>query len=134
MHDTYLTYSEYQAYGGSLPEPEFKALEFKCRKRVDWYTDMRVQDMAAVPEEVKRCIYEIIPVMEKFDIAAQVENPLVSSFNTDGYSESYGGIYTNAGANKAEDAYAAVDALIKQLLYGVKDDKGVMLLYRGVRG
>lgn len=49
----YLTYAEYQAYGGTLPESDFTLAEFKARKRVDYLTDSRVENMTEVPEAVK---------------------------------------------------------------------------------
>ena len=52
----YLTYEEYQEFGGTLPETEFEMAEFQARKRIDYWTDSRVQNMSEVPEAVKRCI------------------------------------------------------------------------------
>jgi hypothetical protein len=51
----------------------------------------------------------------------------VASFSTDGYSENYG---------SADDQTANVEKQLNReigrLLYGLKDDNGVPLLYRGV--
>ena len=106
-HDQYLTYNEYMGYGG---------------------TASRVQDMATVPEAVKLCMVSLINIDSKAGVEAQVENPIVTSFNTDGYSESYG------KALGAEDAAKNMNAVIVNDLYGELDDNGVPLLYRGVNG
>ena len=45
----YLTYEEYQEFGGTLPETEFEMAEFQARKRIDYWTDSRVQNMSEVP-------------------------------------------------------------------------------------
>ena len=45
-HELYLTYQEYKSYGGELSETAFIPLEFKSRKRIDYLTDSRVQNMA----------------------------------------------------------------------------------------
>ena len=123
----YLTYAEYQDYGGTLKEADFNLAEFRAQKRIDYLTDSRVKDMQEVPEEVKLCIVSLIKVDSKIGVDAQVDNPLVASFNTDGYSESYG----NA-AEQTASLNKSVDKTIREMLYGVKNDQGVPLLYRGI--
>lgn len=125
-HDVYLTYDEYKALGGSAPETDFALLEFKARKRIDYLTASRVQNMAQVPKAVKMCMLSIITVDSAAGAEAQATKPVVTSFNTDGYSESYG------KAMSAQDASASINRLIKAGLYGENDDNGVPLLYRGV--
>lgn len=125
-HEKYLTYQEYsETYGGTLPEPAFNLLEFKARKRIDRQTFSRVQGMETVPEAVKLCMLSLIDIDSKVGLEAQVENPVVTSFNNDGYSESYG------KALSVEDANKSMSASIRSMLWGEKDDKGVPLLYRG---
>lgn len=123
---TYLTYTEYQSYGGTLTSLDFASLEFRARKRIDYLTDSRVRDMAEVPESVKRCVFALIDIDSAAGIQGQIHNPTVTSFNTDGYSESYG------KAVGAADAEAGMRDLIGTYLYGETDDYGTPLLYRGV--
>lgn len=123
----YLTYEEYQEYGGDLPETDFDLFEFRARKRIDYWTDCRVQQMAEVPDAVKMCMMQIIQYERKYGAEAQMDNPLIASFNTDGYSESYGSITEQAGL-----ALSNLYGTVKQLLYGENDDEGTPLLYRGV--
>lgn len=122
----YLTYDEYKNYGGTASESEFTMLEFRARKRIDRLTASRVQRMSAVPEAVKLCMMSLIQIDSKAGVEAQVENPVVTSFNTDGYSESYG------KALSAEDADKSMFASIRAMLWGEADDNGVPLLYRGL--
>lgn len=122
----YLTYDEYTDLGGTLDEADFTLAEFKARKRVDYLTDSRVQAMASIPEAVKLCIMAIIKIEAAAGAEAQVTNPVVTSFNTDGYSESYG------KAMSAEDAEKAMNKLVRTYLAGEVDDYGVPLLYRGL--
>lgn len=124
----YLTYDEYEGYGGTLAENEFYMAEFRARKTIDYWTDSRVAAMAQVPESVKRCIMAIIKLDSKYGAEAQVENPLLASFNTDGYSESYGSASEQQAAAKR-----AIGDCVKQWLYGETDDEGTPLLYRGIR-
>ena len=101
-------------------------LEFRARKRIDRQTFDRVQNMAEVPEAVKLCMMSLMTIDSKVGVEAQVENPVVTSFNTDGYSESYG------KALSAEDADSSMSAYIRSMLWGERDDNGVPLLYRGL--
>lgn len=123
---TYLTYSEYTEYGGSASKTDFTLLEFKARKRIDRLTASRVEKMKTVPKAVKMCMVSLIEVDRKAGVEAQVNNPVVTSFNTDGYSESYGKALSVADAEKS------MSATIKSMLWGETDDNGVPLLYRGV--
>ena len=123
----YLTYDEYQSYGGTLPEVDFTLAEFRARKRVDYLTDSRVENMAEVPEAVKQAMMSIIKVDSAVGVDAQAGSPLVASFSTDGYSENYG-----SAADQTANVEKQLNREIGRLLYGVKDDGGVPLLYRGV--
>lgn len=125
-HELYLTYQEYKSYGGELSETAFFPLEFKSRKRIDYLTDSRVQNMAAVPAAVKLCMYVLIGMESSVGRSEQAASPSVSSFNTDGYSETY------SQAMDADTASAQMDALTKEYLYGEKNDNGTPLLYRGL--
>ena len=123
----YLTYDEYQSYGGTLPESDFTLAEFKARKRVDYLTDSRVEAMAEVPEAVKLAMMSIIKADGVVGVDAQAGAPLVASFSTDGYSENYG-----SAADQTANVERQLNAELRRLLYGVKDDEGVSLLYRGL--
>ncbi len=125
--ERYLTYAEYQSYGGKLAEDDFNISEFRARKRIDYLTDSRVAGMAEVPEEVKICIMSLIKVDSKVGVDAQADNPLIASFSTDGYSESYG-----SAADQTASLQKAMIAIIMNMLYGVTNDAGVPLLYRGL--
>ena len=123
----YLTYAQYQAWGGTLPESAFNLAEIKARSRIDAMTQGRVAHMAAVPEQVQAAMMEIIQVDQTYSAAAQAAAPVAASFTTDGYSESYG---------SAESRTAAIEkqltASIETLLNGIVDDDGVPLLFAGV--
>ena len=125
---TYLTFEEYTAYGGSaVTQAAFPTAEFKARKRIDYLTDSRVQNMETVPDAVKLCMTSIINTDAAAGADALAASPLVASFNTDGYSESYGGASEQQAA-----MLAALSREIREMLYGETDDNGVPLLYRGL--
>ena len=123
----YLTYAQYQTWGGTMTEAAFNLAEIKARARIDALTQGRVAYMQTVPEQVQVAMMEIIIVDSTYSAAAQATAPVVASFSTDGYSESYG---------SAESRTAAIEkqltASILTLLDGVVDDKGVPLTFAGV--
>lgn len=125
----YLTFAEYQAYGGALDQTAFANLEFKARKRIDYLTSCRVRDrMATVSEAVKRCMFSLIEMESKVGIETQATKPVVTSFSTDGYSESYG------NSIRSEDVGKRMNEIIVSMLYGEVDDHDTPLLFTGVRG
>lgn len=124
----YLTYKEYTDYGGkAIAEADFAVAEFKARSRIDLLTLGRVQDMQTVPEAVKLAMMVILKVDAKYSADAQADNAVVSSFSTDGYSESYGGV-----AEQSNAAEAATNKEVTKMLFGVLDDYGVPLIYKGL--
>ena len=127
MAQQYLTYEEYLSYGGDMSETDFALAEFKARSRIDYMTLGRVQDMAEVPEAVKMAMLVIMKVDAKYSADAQIDSALVASFNTDGYSESYGGI-----SEQSENAQKQLNKDVTKMLFGVLDDFGVPLIYMGL--
>lgn len=123
----YLTYEEYLAMGGTMGEAEFGRAEFRARKRVDELTDGRVGRMAEAPEAVKLAVMTAIQADGAVGVEAQADSPLAVAFSTDGYSERYDGAAERVGALDRQ-----LNGELRRLLYGVVDDTGVPLLYRGV--
>ena len=123
----YLTYAQYQAWGGTLSESAFNLAEIKARSRIDAMTQGRVAGMATVPEKVQAAMMEIINVDSTYSASAQAATPVAASFTTDGYSESYGSAETRTAAIEAQ-----LTASIETLLDGLTDDAGTPLLFAGV--
>ncbi len=123
----YLTFEEYLAYGGTVAEAAFPTAEFKARKRIDYLTNSRAAAMQTVPEAVKLCMTSIINADAALSADALAASPLVASFNTDGYSESYG-----SAAEQTAALERALNRQIREMLSGECDDSGTPLLYRGL--
>lgn len=123
---SYLTYERYKQLGGTLDDTAFTLAEFKARKRVDYLTASRVQKMANVPEAVTLCVFALIELETSIGAESQISSPLVTSYNTDGYSENYGNIPTIAESD------AIMNKTVRTYLTDERDDKGTPLLYRGV--
>lgn len=125
-HTAYMTYAEYQDFGGDEDADTFRVLEFKSRKLIDYLTDCRVQDMTEVPEAVKLCQLSLMAMEAKVGAEAQVVTPAVTAFNVEGYSEKYDNL---PGVDAARSQMADV---VRSMLYGETDDYGTPLLYLGV--
>lgn len=123
----YLTYAEYQSYGGDLTAAQFPTAELRARKQIDRLTASRVAAMASVPEEVKLAMMSLITANAAASVETISANPLVQSFNNDGYSESYG-----SAADQIDVIQSGATRDAEVLLYGVVDDNGTPLLYRGL--
>ena len=137
----YLTYEEYKGYGGTLDEPTFNSFNYEAQLKVDYYTDKRLVNDTVYTENVKRCVYKLIGLLNTFDgytkVVTDINNPVISSQSNDGVSVSYGGYLgsttpqdlTNVEKQLNNDIYNT----IQQYLYGEHNSNGDILLYRGVR-
>ena len=118
-----IDYDAYRAMGGDMGEAEFERAEALARGRLNWLTDGRIEGLDPVPENVKRAVKAVID----WDAAYAADRPLLTGFNADGYSETYG-----AAADQARAASAALNRALTHLLADVRGADGLLVLYRGV--
>lgn len=124
----YLNFEEFEMLGGNITAVnagKFALLETKAESRINFLTNNRIKAMATVPDPVKYAIVEIINLEAAAGSTAQVENPVVTSFSNDGYTEHYGNVYS------VEKTKQEQDRIIFDFLGTVKDDNDIPLLYRG---
>lgn len=108
----YLIYQEYLALGGTLDEMPFNLLEYNARKEIDSRTQKRFIGIGNEYEEVKLCVYNLIPIIQRYDTT---QNKTISSENIDGYSISYG----TPQKSFTEAKNSELDDVIYKYLYGV---------------
>lgn len=108
----YLTYQEYLTLGGTLDEMPFNLLEYNARKEIDSRTQKRFIGIGNEYEEVKLCVYNLIPAIQSYDTT---QNKTISSENIDGYSISYG----TPQKSLTEAKNSELDDVIYKYLYGV---------------
>lgn len=108
----YLTYQEYLTLGGTLDEMPFNLLEYNARKEIDSRTQKRFIGIGNEYEEVKLCVYNLIPAIQSYDTT---QNKTISSENIDGYSISYG----TPQKTFTEAKNSELDDIIYKYLYGV---------------
>lgn len=124
----YLTFEEYQNWGGTLDETAFHRLEFKARRKIDRRTFNRLQQDTEIGEPVKRLMFELIGVIGNSDSTSENYIPAIASEGNDGYSISYasGNILTLDKADKK------VDELVEEYLQFEKAQNGQFLLSCGL--
>lgn len=124
----YLSYNEYQNYGGTLSMPAFNNYGFIAEGIVNRYTFNRLIGETDIPEAVKRVVYSLIDIADKQN-QAMSSSGTVTSRSNDGVSESY-------GAMSPDSVYQALSAqvgdIVTQGLSGVRTTGGKRLLYRGL--
>lgn len=133
----YLTYEEYQNMGGTLDETTFNDYCFEAQAKVNWYTFNRLKKDSTYPEEVKRCMYRLIGLIE--DMAKATADGVdadgsgitagIASQSNDGVSVSYN---TLSAKDMLDTAEAKVQSTIEQYLSYVTNELGKKLLYRGM--
>lgn len=134
----YLTYAEYQAMGGTLDEATFNDYNFEATAKINWYTFNRLKNDTNIPEEVKRCAYRLIKLIEDMNNAMATDGTSASSTgavagiasqSNDGVSISYN---TLSAKDMLDTAQAQVESTIKQYLTYVTNELGKKVLYRGM--
>lgn len=83
----YLTFDDYIAMGGTLTDTEFDRLEYRAKKLIDNATQGRLKNADSIPDEVKRCMFELLAYLT--DTLKNGSVSAVSGFSNDGYSVTY---------------------------------------------
>ena len=124
----YLTFQEY--YGITecvqLESNEFLNLEYQARKEIDARTQGRVACMKKVPESIKQLMARLVDINRRYFSFGKSEQ-IVKSISNDGVTETYQDFFDLKDLEKEKTK------LINTYLSNEKDDRGVPLLYLGVR-
>lgn len=135
----YLTYEQYQELGGTLDETTFNELEFEARAKIDWWTFNRLKNESSYPEEVARCMYKLIKLLQQQQEASTLDGEGgdgassntagIASMSNDGVSIGYN---VMSASEAARQASKQMDTCIRQYLGDVKNSLGRKVLYRGL--
>ena len=142
----YLTYEEYQSYGGQLDETSFNDLEYDAESTINWYTFNRLMipewQEALYTDGLKRCVYQLIRIK-------QIEDTILASSGGVGWGvgwtkeagitkESNDGVTTEYNVLSSGELLAFANGskpkqeLIKRYLGSIVNDLGRRLIYRGL--
>lgn len=136
----YLTYEEYQVFGGTLEETAFNDIEFEAESHIDWYTFNRLWNQTEYPERLKKCMFHIIRLLERqlalmgqpitaSGQSSETAGSQIASMSNDGVSIHYNVVNAHEAL---ELTRRQVDKTIEQQLAGVTNNLGKKLLYRGL--
>lgn len=135
----YLTYLEYQNYGGTLPETAFNTCEMQAESLIDWYTFNRLQNDTEFPKKLKDCMYLLVHEIEiqsnlldgSGDSGASTGGvgSSIASTSNDGVSISYNVL---SAEQVLESSKSKIESIIKMGLQGVVNSLGRRVLYRGL--
>lgn len=141
----YLTYEEYQAYGGTLDEATFSDLEFEARGIIDWYTFRRLVNDETVDEAVKRCVFRLIKELDlrnkamtlgKETTASVTETStstgVIQSQSNDGFSVSFNTMSAKDIVLSSTLTSPQMQDVMRTYLNGVRNSLGQDVLYRGL--
>lgn len=135
----YLTYDEYQNFGGSLEEATFTDLEYEARMYIDWYTFNRLHGETDVPKAVKECMYHLMKLIQNRLEALNTPGGDTESSGVYGAgiaSQSNDGVSISYNVLSARDVIEAskkeIDEAVSRDLQGVRNSLGHRLLFRGV--
>lgn len=141
----YLTFEEYQAYGGTLDETSFQDLEFDAESTINWYTFNRLfkdeWKAALETEQLKRCVYQLIRIKQlELELLASggmgggiawKKEPGIIRESNDGVTTEYSVLSTGELLAYANGSRPKKD-IIDRYLGCIVNDLGRKLLYRGI--
>lgn len=136
----YLTFSEYQEYGGTLDETAFNNFEFEAEAVIDWYTFNRLQNNTNYPDKLKQCMYRLINMAQERAAAMALGEAVnsestegtgvtIASRSNDGVSISYNVISASELFDKLKNEMGNT---VRLYLNGVVNELGRKVLYRGL--
>ena len=134
----YLSYSEYQKYGGKLDETTYNEYAFEAESVVDYYTFNRLKNDTVVSEPVKRLIFALIDIAQKKEATLG----LGVSSNHSAANEVYitrqanDGVDTTYNSMSASSLYQMcrqeMNRAVNRYLAHVVNQAGQKVLYRGL--
>jgi len=129
----YLSYDDYEDMGGTLDETVFDTLCYEAQSFIDWETFNRLKNDETVPEEVMRCMFALINLINSKRLVLLSSTTsgegITKSISNDGVTQTY-------SVFSPEQLYAKmnteISSIIKRYLSGVKNSKNKLVLYRGL--
>ena len=134
----YLSYAEYTEMGGTLSETEFNDYEFRAEAIINYATFNRLVNDTEIPDKVKKLVKYIIDMVQKKADSlnlgkgasgSQSGNIYITSQSNDGVSASYNGMASTDVFSLCDDE---IQSAVRLYLYGVMNEAGRNLLYRGL--
>lgn len=124
----YLTYDEYKRMGGELEETEFTTKEQEAEMEINFQTDRRLVTDTAIPQEVKNLVFDLVDLINRKAVYETSGTGTMLSSSNDGVTATY----AKQTAQEFLDGYdGSLKKLITKYLYGLTNQAGESLIYRG---
>ena len=112
----YITYTEYQSYGGTLDETSYAGVSFKTQEPlaellIDQWTLGRMKSLETIPEEAKRAVALLVDMVEGIKEGFTTVNDL-TSFSNGVTSFGFAAKDGSTGHQAYIRAYEAVTAIL----------------------
>lgn len=124
----YLTYEEYQEYGGALQEPEFNRFSLESKAKLDYMTENRLVNDKIYHPNVKFAMLKLIELYKRKSEYEKTDGGVISSESNDGVSVSYA---TQSSRDFLETFDKDAYNVVKEHLMHETNEAGVPLMYRG---
>lgn len=134
----YLTFDEYQVYGGTLDETTFNEYNFEAETLINYFTFNRLVKESEISENIKRCAFKLINIAKQradaLTLGASADGSTstgasITSQSNDGVSVSYNAL---SASQLFEASQVEMESLVNRYLQGVKNSLGQLVLYRGI--
>ena len=127
---SYLSYVEYQEYGGLLNETAFSSYLYDVESKLNYLTNNRIKELADIPEAVKRLEYKLIGMYEQLNGGSGNTSLMLQPLSS--YSngiESFSYAIDSSNSSKGSTNYdARINCVVQEYLSEYPE-----LLYRGRR-
>lgn len=103
---SYITYQDYTALGGIVPESDFANVERKAQRQLDSYTFDRIKQLTTIPDEVKEVLTEYINKIyanEKSSVSSSLASSYSNGVESITYKENAEAQFNNSLVNLAVD-------------------------------
>ena len=121
----YLTYEEYKAYGGEIPQTALVKYERQARNTINYYTFGRIKE--PVSETVKECMVELMDFEYEVDKARDEGSKAIKSeTHTVSYADGLDSLGIQTGVNTGTSQASLEYSIVAKYIMSTG------LMYRGV--
>lgn len=115
MRGRFLTFTEYQEFGGKLSYDIFDRLEYRAEKIIE----AKINCAIRIDEDLKKCTFELISCLNEI-LSTSSSSGSVKKISNDGYSISY--------SNNSEDNFTniyGINGIINSYLHKYIKPRGI---------
>ena len=81
-YTSYLTYDDYKELGGTLSEDDFRLIERKAQRWLDYFTFDRIKQLDVIPNEVREVLTEFITRLTAYEAQKEAGETITQYSNS----------------------------------------------------